>query len=205
MSKADLYLNKVDLCNYWPKNATIQCQDFLAQLKVGEYHAADYPFLSLKQVKAFKLVLEAESYLPLVPQLTVPQPMKAGLFPINKPDKNSLVIVSGNNQHTFEVLASVWAQGITPAYFLLVDCVGSTVDMAMIFKEFTPARLLQSLKNTALEEKVKHRRLIVPGFTSPLVLDFVAAIGWEIEVGPVCAIELPLFLGERWIFPNIPT
>jgi acetyl-CoA decarbonylase/synthase complex subunit gamma len=132
----------------------------------------------------------------------VPQPIEAGLFPINEPDEDSLVIVSGNNRLTFEVLATVWAQGITPAYFLLVDCLGSTVDMAMIYGYFTPMRLAQILSTSGLESKVKHRRMIVPGLTAPLADEFAVTTSWDIELGPVCAVELPLFLGDRWVFSD---
>ena len=126
--------------------------------------------------------------------------MRIGLFPVNGPDESSLVIVTGNSRLTFEVLGTIWAQGVTPAYFLLVDCLGSTVDMAMVYGEFTPARLVQILRESGLESRVKHRHMIVPGFTAPLALKFAEATNWEVEVGPVCAAELPLFLWDRWMF-----
>ncbi|MFC1976863.1 hypothetical protein ACFLWS_01135 [Chloroflexota bacterium] len=203
MPEADLYIDKVDTCSYWPVNATIPCEDFLARLKAGEADIEDYPFLTSNQFQAFKLVLEAENYLPSVPLLTIPQPMAPDLLHINEPDRNSLVIVSGNSRLTFEVLATIWGQGVTPAYFLLVDCLGSTVDMAMVYGAFTPESLVQILKESGLEEKVEHRNMIVPGSTSPLVRDFARATNWDIEVGPVCAAELPLFLGDRWVFPDL--
>jgi hypothetical protein len=202
MPEADLYLSAIDLCRYWPDGSGLSCEDFLIKLKEEKFCPADYPFLTASQLKAFKLILGAKSYLPSVPQLTVPRPQEAGLFFINEPDKNSLVIVSGNNQLTFEVLATIWAQGTTPAYFLLVDCLGSTIDMAMIYGIFTPARLEKILEESDLEKKVVHRHMIVPGFTAPLAQEFAAVTGWEVEVGPICAVELPLFLGERWIFPG---
>ena len=202
MPEADLYFSAIDLCRYFPDKSGVSYEDFLIQLRKGKVRRADYPFLTASQIKAFKLVVEPESYLPSVPQMTVPQPVEAGLFPINEPDNNSLVIVSGNNRLTFEVLATMWAQGTTPAYFLLVDCLGSTIDMAMIYGIFTPKRLKRILEESDLEKKVTHRHMIVPGFTAPLAQDFAAITGWEIEVGPICAVELPLFLGGRWIFPN---
>ena len=110
-----------------------------------------------------------------------------------------MVSVSGNNRYTFELLASIWTQGKTPAYFLVVDCLGNTVDMAVLFGDFTSGRLLQILEETGLEEKVVHRHMIVPGYTKSLARDFVEATGWEVEVGPVCAVELPLYLGDRWL------
>ena len=203
MSRANLYLEQENPCTYWPIYANTPCEDFIARLKAGEIPEKDYPFLTSKQIQAFKLILDAEVYLPSVPLLTVPQPMQTGLYPINEPDNNSLVIVSGNSQLTFEVLATIWAQGVTPAYFLLVDCLGNTVDMAMAFGDFTPERLLRVLGESGLEDKVVHRHMIVPGLTRSLAGDFAKVTGWDVEVGPICAAALPLFLGDRWVFPNI--
>lgn len=197
---ADLYLDQIDLCRYWPKDAAIRCEDCLGKLKSGENLLKECPFLTIKQSEAFKLVSGAEDYLPSIPRTTVPRPIDPGLYPLNEPGRNAPVIVSANNEHTFEILATVWAQGITPAYFLLVDCMGNTVDMAMIFGDFTAERLLQTLNKSGLEEKVEHRQMIVPGLTSPLAGDFARATGWQVEVGPICAVELPLFLGDRWVF-----
>ncbi len=204
MLKADLYLKQIDPCRYWPVNADCTCERFLAQIKAGERRIEDYPFFTSRQMQAFKVVVEAEKYLLATPLVTLPQSMEAGLFSLNGPGENDLVIVSGNSSLTFEVLGAVWAQGITPAYLLLLDCLGNTVDMAMVYGEFTPQRLCQALEKSKLEEKVKHRHLIVPGLASPLGDDFVRATGWEIEVGPISAVELPLFLGERWVFPELP-
>jgi CO dehydrogenase/acetyl-CoA synthase gamma subunit (corrinoid Fe-S protein) len=202
MQEADLYLTKIDICRYCPADVSLSCKDFTERWAAGKVNIEDCTFLTPGQAHSFKLVLEARKYLPSVPLLTVPQPVEAGLFPINEPDEGSLVIVSGNNRLTFEVLATIWAQGVTPAYFLLVDCLGNTVDMAMVYGDFTPMRLAHVLKTSGLESKVKHRQMIVPGLTAPLADEFAATTNWEIEVGPVCAVELPLFLGDRWVFSN---
>jgi len=192
--KTNLYLDQIDLKRYCPNAESpstsgqgITCLDAC-------------PLMNAAQIKACRLALEASSYLPDGPPVTVPQPVDPGLIALNDPDENALVLVSGNSRITFEVLVAVWSQGVTPAYLLLVDCLGHTVDMAMVFSEFTSQRLEQAIKGTNLEGKVAHQRLVVPGLTAPLAAAFADATGWEIEVGPVCAAELPLFLGERWIF-----
>jgi CO dehydrogenase/acetyl-CoA synthase gamma subunit (corrinoid Fe-S protein) len=200
MSQADLYVSQIDFDRYWPAGAELTYQEFIAQLRAGKGRREEYPFLRSRQWQAFQLVCEMEKALPAVPLLTVPQPIDSGYFPVNKPDENSIVIVTGNNRFTFEVLATIWARGVTPAHFLMVDCLGDTVDMAVVYGNFTPDRLKQALEKSELEKKIKHHHIIVPGFTALLANKFTEAIGWEIEVGPVCALELPLFLGERWVF-----
>jgi len=80
-----------------------------------------------------------------------------------------------------------------------VDCRGDTADMAMIYRSFTPQRLDQSLEVNKLAEKVNHRLLIIPGVLAPMREELAAYLpGWEMEAGPICAGELPLFMGEKW-------
>ncbi|MBT4510920.1 MAG: hypothetical protein HOC20_01740 [Chloroflexi bacterium] len=201
--EAWLYLDRMDLARYWPENAPVAWDDFYTQFTESKSSLEDNSFLTPDLVKAYTIALNPKTYLPSIPSIDVPQPIGPDLYPLNEPDENSLVIVTGNSQLTFDVMATIWAQGVTPAYLLLVDCLGSTVDMAMVYKNFTPDRLQQAIKKSGLEKTVAHRLMIVPGLTSPLADEFKSVTGWEIEVGPVCAAEIPLFLGDRWIFPDL--
>jgi CO dehydrogenase/acetyl-CoA synthase gamma subunit (corrinoid Fe-S protein) len=72
------------------------------------------------------------------------------------------------------------------------------VDMAMVYASFTADSLKNALTKHALAVRVNHNRLIIPGFCAPLEEDLARVTGWEIIVGPVCAAELPLFLGDVW-------
>lgn len=196
---ADLYLNRMDLRRYCPNHAVPTDARTDAAPGAGVLCPDDCALLSPRQRHAFKVALAASDYLPAIPPLTVPRPIEPALTPVNEPDESALVLVSANNSLTFEVIMTVWAQGLTPAWFLLVNCLGNTVDMAMVFGEFKPQRLAESIEATALARKVAHRHLIVPGFTAPLAEDFRKATGWAVDVGPICAAELPLFLGDRWV------
>jgi len=197
--EANLYLDQIDVQRYCRTDAHNRAN-------VGCHYAEektcvdDCPLLSPLQQNALNTVLRAKDYLPSVPSITIPRPIDPGLIPANNPDGNSLVLVSANSNLTFEVLLAVWSQGVTPAWFLLVDCLGNTVDMAMVFGEFKAERLEHAISGSGAEEQIAHRRMIVPGLTAPLAKDFEMATGWEIEVGPICAAELPLFLGDRWVY-----
>jgi len=74
--------------------------------------------------------------------------------------------------------------------------------MAMVYGNFTPERLHHALEESDLSSQVSHRQMIIPGLTGSLAEDFRKITGWEMEVGPVCAAEIPLFLGDRWIPPD---
>jgi acetyl-CoA decarbonylase/synthase, CODH/ACS complex subunit gamma len=80
-----------------------------------------------------------------------------------------------------------------------VDTRGDTADMAMIYRSFTPQRLDQSLEAHKLASRVNHRRLIIPGVLAPLREELAGYLtGWSIVPGPICAAELPLFMGSHW-------
>ncbi len=199
---ACLYLDQLRLSSYWPESADLEYNEFITRYRAGETSLEDCHFLTSRQVRAFKLALEADKYLPKVPSIDVPRAIATDIIALNDPDENSLVIVTSNNTFTFDVLISVWSQGVTPAFLARVDCQGNTVDMAMVFEKFTPEALEESLKQIDLDGNLSHRTAIVPGLAAPLAKEFEQVTGWNIEVGPVCAAEIPLFLGERWILPE---
>jgi len=198
---ADLYLDYIESRRYWPQRVGVSFDKAMTEISEGKTRLEDYDFLTPQQVKAFRAALNAKDYLPTVPMVTVPQPLNPEVIPLNTPDESSLVVVTGNNLLTIDVITTVWSQSNTPAYLVIVDCLGHTVDMAMIFGEFSPERLKKAFTDGRLEETVNHRHMVVPGLTSPLAQQFGEATGWEIEIGPICAAELPLALGDRWVFP----
>ena len=196
---ADLYLNQINVRRYCPDNEN-NTNNESCPSKNTDTCIDTCPLLGPEQRQALKTVLGAREYLPSIPSITDLRPIEPKLTAVNQPDSNSLVIVTANSSLTFDVILTVWSQGITPAYFLLVDCLGNTLDMAVVLREFKPERLKQAITDSGLEGIISHRHMIVPGLTAPLAEDFKKATGWDVEVGPICAAELPLFLGNRWIF-----
>jgi len=140
----------------------------------------------------------AREILPVVQSLELPRPVPPDLFEINEPDAGSPLLVTGNSEFTVTVLTGLLALTVSPFFLLLVDCRGDTVDMSMIYRSFTPQRLDQGLTTHRLADRVSRRRLILPGVLAPLREELAHYTGWEIVVGPICAGELPLFLGEAW-------
>lgn len=204
MLLADLYVDKIDLDRYLAAGECraagfADCREFVAALKEGRLRAEDCPGLSAAKRYALSLALRAQEILPPVQSLELPRPVDPELYEINDPDAAALVLVTGNSEFTLTVLTGLLALTISPFYLLLVDCRGDTADMAMIYRSFTPQRLDQSLEAHKLAEKVSHRRLIIPGVLAPLKDELAGYLtGWEIDAGPICAAELPLFLGESW-------
>jgi CO dehydrogenase/acetyl-CoA synthase gamma subunit (corrinoid Fe-S protein) len=203
MLKANLYIDKIELAPYLTpaecrEGGAVDCREFIAGLKEGRIRPEDCGGLTPAKRYALSLAVRAQEVLPMVQSLELPRPLPPDLFEINDPGPDAPVLVTGNSEFTMTVLTGLLALTVSPLYLLLVDCRGDTVDMSMIYRSFTPQRLDQSIAAHKLAARVSHRRLIIPGVVAPLKEELAHYTGWEIVPGPICAAELPLFLGESW-------
>jgi CO dehydrogenase/acetyl-CoA synthase gamma subunit (corrinoid Fe-S protein) len=207
MPSSDLYLDRIDFLKYLDNTDCTQCgvsscQEFIVALKQGIRKPQDCPFLNKNKIYAFEVALNISNSWPEVPLLIHPRPSMVGIVELNKPDPDSLVLITGNNEYTEQILMTVLGTTISPFYILFVDTDGNTVDMAMIYKTLTAERIHRALKNIGINEKSERKELIIPGFASPIREEIEIWTGWKVITGPICAAELPLFLSKIWIPPN---
>jgi CO dehydrogenase/acetyl-CoA synthase gamma subunit (corrinoid Fe-S protein) len=207
MVSADLYFDKIDFLKYLNKNDCTQCgfgscAEFIQALQKGTRKPHDCLFLNKNETYAFEVALKISDSWPDVPLLMHPRPSLVGLIELNKPNSKSLVLTSGNNKYTEQVLMTVLGTTISPFFIVFVDTDGNTVDMAMIYQTLTAGRICKALKETGIEDKVNKKELIIPGFASPLKEEIEKLTGWKVKAGPICAAEIPLFLSEIWIPPE---
>jgi len=207
MFAANLYVDRMELARYLSREESHRCgvaeaADLAARLQGGSLLLDDCAGLTPQKRYALSLALKALEILPPVPGLELPRPVPVELYEINEPDPQAPVLVTGNSEFTLTVLTGVLATTVSPFFLLLVDCRGDTVDMAMIYRSFTPQRLDQSLEANGMAARLSHRRLIIPGILAPLREELAAYTGWDINPGPICAAELPLFMGDHWQPPQ---
>ncbi len=201
MLKANLYVDRIDLAPYLtPQECRewggLECSEVVARLKDGSLTPEDCPALSPAKRYALSLAVRALEILPVVQSLEFPRPTPPDLFEINDPGAGAPVLVTGNSEFTLAVITGLLALTVSPFFLLVIDTRGDTVDMSMIYRSFTPQRLDQGLETHHLAQRIDHRQLIIPGVVAPLKDELAAYTGWDIQVGPICAAELPLFLGE---------
>ncbi|MBM4274553.1 MAG: hypothetical protein FJ134_08865 [Deltaproteobacteria bacterium] len=207
MLLANLYTDRIDLAPYLTVEECAGTDvatpsQLAAALKRGFLRPEYCPGMSPWKRHALSLALRAEEILPPVQSLELPRPVQPELYELNDPEPDAPVLVTGNSEFTLTVLTGLLALTVSPFFLLLVDCRGDTVDMAMIYRSFTPQRLDQALEAHRLKDRVRHRRLIIPGWCAPLKEEMAHYTGWEVIAGPICAAELPLFMGEDWEPPS---
>jgi acetyl-CoA decarbonylase/synthase complex subunit gamma len=81
---------------------------------------------------------------------------------------------------------------------LIVDTEGLSVLTAVAAGKLSENLVKDSLKKYNVENEVVHRKLIIPGYASPLSGRIEEATGWKVLVGPRDAAETGAFLQEEW-------
>lgn len=122
-----------------------------------------------------------------------------GLYEINAPDANAPLLVTTNFSITYfavnnEVEGSGW-----PGWLLVADAEGMSVLTAWAAGKFDADRIAKAVKAFNVENKITHKRLIIPGQVAVLSGELEEALpGWEIMVGPKEAVDLPGYLKVMW-------
>ncbi len=200
MLRADLYEKSISLDNYISSNDCRACgfhsrAEFLTSLRAGRLKPAQCK-MARKRFLHLLWAAKPDEILPEVEVLQLPDPGPTGLFRINRPEKDSPVLVSGNSKLTVEVLSAVLSTTLSPFWYLVVNTDGHTVDMAMVYQAFTAERVMQSLIREKADQLAPEATLFLPGFAAPIGDALAEHSGRTVTIGPVCAAELPVFFGK---------
>jgi acetyl-CoA decarbonylase/synthase complex subunit gamma len=200
---ADLYLDRVDLARYTHTDTCQVCHvdslaELLDRLRSGRFCAGQCPHWPRERVEAFQMAVNAGELLPSIPSLDVPRPTRAGLFELNGPTADSPALVTGNSQLTHEVLLAVLSTTAAPMWMVSVDTGGHTVDMSLVFGTLTPEGIAGTFQAEDSPARGFTGRIVLPGLAEALAAPVSELLGRPVEVGPVCAAELPLFFGREW-------
>jgi len=124
-----------------------------------------------------------------------PIQVQPGIYEINSPQADSPLMVTTNFSITyFSVANEVDGSGL-PGWLLVADAEGMSVLTAWAAGKFDAERIAKSVETTGIEEKIGHRKLIIPGHVAVLMGEIEEELpGWEILVGPREAVDLPGYL-----------
>jgi acetyl-CoA decarbonylase/synthase complex subunit gamma len=124
-----------------------------------------------------------------------PIQVQPGVYEINDPAAGSPVMVTTNFSITYFSVANEVDGSGNPGWLLVADAEGMSVLTAWAAGKFDAERIAKAVKSADMENKVDHRKLIIPGHVSVLLGELEEELpGWEILVGPREAVELPGYL-----------
>jgi acetyl-CoA decarbonylase/synthase complex subunit gamma len=127
-----------------------------------------------------------------------PIQMNPGLYRVGNPGKDAPVLMTVNFSLTFFTLQGYLESSRLPCFMLIVDTEGLSVLTAVAAGKLSETLVKDSLKKYNVENEVVHRKLIIPGYASPLSGRIEEATGWKVLVGPRDAAEIGDFLQEEW-------
>lgn len=124
-----------------------------------------------------------------------PIQVQPGVYEINSPTPESLVLVTTNFSITyFSVANEVEGSGL-PAWLVVTDAEGMSVLTAWAAGKFDAERIAKTIKEYQLVEKASRKCLILPGHVAVLSGELEDELpDWEIRVGPREAVDLPAFM-----------
>lgn len=117
------------------------------------------------------------------------------IYPIGDPTPESPVFVTTNFSLTyFMVSGEIENSGIS-AHLVITDVEGQSVLTAWAAGKFIGENIAKFIKDIGLEDKVKTRKIVIPGFVSQISGDLEESLpGWEVIVGPQEASDIPSFV-----------
>ncbi len=127
-----------------------------------------------------------------------PVSVKAGLREFGKPNENSPVMFTTNFALTYHTVASDIEKADLNVYLLVIDTEGIAVDSAVAGRKLTAEKITEALKASRIADKVKHRKLVIPGKASRLSSEIEELSGWQVLIGPKDSSAIPKFLQEKW-------
>jgi acetyl-CoA decarbonylase/synthase complex subunit gamma len=124
-----------------------------------------------------------------------PMTTAQGIYPVNNPDADSPVLVTCNFSLTYFIVSGEVENSRAPAWLLVMDTEGLSVMTAWAAGKFVADAVGPFIKKSGIEEKVNHRKIVIPGYAASILGDLEEELpGWEIIVGPREAAHIPAFL-----------
>ncbi len=125
----------------------------------------------------------------------VPNTVEAKLYEIGSPDENSPVMFTTNFSLTYFSVAGEVERSKIPAYICVVDTEGLGVLNAYAGDKISAEKVVKAIQDQKVAEKVKHRKLIIPGLLPIFRAEIEDTSEWkEVIIGPENARTIPAFL-----------
>ncbi|MCK4359833.1 MAG: acetyl-CoA decarbonylase/synthase complex subunit gamma [Candidatus Cloacimonetes bacterium] len=128
-----------------------------------------------------------------------PLQIDSGIYKVGEPDENSPLIVTTNFSLTYFIVSGEIENSIYPVWLFIVDAEGMSVLTAWSANKFSGEIVGRALKNSGIDEKINHRRVIIPGYVAIISGELEDELkDWEVLVGPQEAADIPKYLKETW-------
>lgn len=124
-----------------------------------------------------------------------PLQVESKIYEFNNPDENSIVFMTTNFALTYFAVANELENLKVPSYLVIVPSEGMSVLTAWSAEKFTTQIIAKTLKKLKLAEKIKTRRIIIPGLLTDMKDELQEEIPeFEFVIGTVEAYAIADFV-----------
>ena len=125
-----------------------------------------------------------------------PMMMQQGIYPLGNPVEDSPVLITTNFSLTYFIVSGEIEASRIPSWLLVMDTEGLSVLTAWAAGKFGGDGIGAFVKKSGITDKVKHRKVIIPGAVAAISGDLEEELGsgWEVKIGPREAAHIPAFL-----------
>ena len=126
-----------------------------------------------------------------------PMKVEPGIYPLNGANENSPCVTTVDFALTYFVVSGELERSGVPCNFLISDAGGYSVLTAWAAGKFSAGSISKFIKEHNVEEKIKSRKLVIPGKAAVLKGELEERLpGWTIIVAPNEATGLVKFMKE---------
>ncbi len=126
-----------------------------------------------------------------------PMAVEEKYYEVGEPNEESPVLVTSNWALTYFIVSSMIEATKVPCFLCVKDAEGLGVLTAWAAGKFSGDSVGALIKKCGVEDKVRHKKLVIPGKVARIKGEIEEALpGWEIVVGPREATGIGVFLPE---------
>jgi len=120
------------------------------------------------------------------------------IYTFGTPNENSPLLITSNFALTYFAVAGDIENAKVSCYLLVINTEGLAVLVALAGGKLTADKIKEAMDENKVENLVKHRKLVVPGYVGRIKGAIEDATKWEILVGPQDSGGIGDFLRKNW-------
>lgn len=127
-----------------------------------------------------------------------PIQVESRIYEIGNVNENSPVLITTNFSLTYFTVEPEVEGSKIASYILVVDTEGMSVLTAFAADKLNSEKIAKMLNTSGIKDKVKHKKVIIPGYVAVMSGRLQEDSGWEVMVGPREASAIGPYLKTIW-------
>lgn len=128
----------------------------------------------------------------------VPMQVEQKIYKLGEPTPDSPLMITTNFSLTYFIVSGEAENSKVACRLAVMDSEGLSVLTAWAAGKFTASKIAAFIQESGIENEIKHRELIIPGYVAILSGSIEEKLpGWKVTVGPREANAIPAFLKSR--------